>query len=239
MIYMVGRKFGTAENQELTWATNVCVPHNVAHHYRSSRIVVFSTGCVYPLVSAVEGGCTERTKPNPVGEYAQSCLGRERVFGYWSRVHGTPMSFVRLNYAVDLRYGVLLDIAQRVQRSEPVDLGVSHFNVIWQGDANNQALLCLEHCAVPPDVINITGPETVSVRTVAERFAELFGTSPVFTGDAATSRMYLSDATKALGRFGYPHVSLAQMIRWQGAWIQRGGRSLGKPTHFEATDGRF
>jgi nucleoside-diphosphate-sugar epimerase len=239
VIYMVGRKFGTQGHEDLTWATNVVAPDNVGHHFKKSRIVVFSTGCVYPLVPVERGGCTESHPPDPVGEYAQSSLGRERVFSYCSRVYGTPVCLMRLNYAIDLRYGVLHDIGMKVYASQPVDLSVSHFNVIWQGDANRQALLCLEHCSSPPSAINVTGPETISARYVAGQFARIFGTEARFTESQADSRMYLSNSAKASSIFGYPSVSLLQMIEWQAAWIRSGGRSLDKPTHFEVTDGRF
>ncbi len=239
VIYMVGRKFGTQGQEALTWATNVAIPDHVGYHFQDSRIVVFSTGCVYPLVSASAGGCSEEVAPDPLGEYAQSCLGRERMFSYWSEIHGTPICLLRLNYAVDLRYGLLHDIGVRVYRSQPVDLTVSHFNVIWQADANGQALRCLEHCDNPPKILNVTGPETVSVRFVAETFAQLFGTEPRFTGDSDGSRMYLSNAAKAAALFGYPSVSLLKLLKWQAAWIQSGGRSLDKPTHYEVVDGRF
>jgi nucleoside-diphosphate-sugar epimerase len=239
VVYMAGRKFGTQGREEFTWATNVIAPDNVGHHFRESQIVVFSTGCVYPLVPVSTGGCTEADTSEPVGEYAQSCLGRERIFGYNSMAFGTPVCLMRLNYAVDLRYGVLHDIGQRVFESQPVDTSVSHFNVIWQGDANCQALLCLEHCTSPPTPINITGPETVSVRFAANQFAQSFGTTALFTGSEEGSRMYLSNAAKAAALFGRPSVSLSQMIEWQAHWIRSGGRSLDKPTHFDVADGRF
>jgi nucleoside-diphosphate-sugar epimerase len=239
VIYMVGRKFGTQGREDLTWATNVVAPDNAAQHFKESRIVVFSTGCVYPLVTAASGGCTEATPPNPVGEYAQSCLGRERVFGYWSREHGTPVCLFRLNYAIDLRYGVLYDIAGRVLAGEPVNLSAGHFNVIWQGDANARALLALEHAASPPLPLNVTGPETVPVRYAAETFARLFETEVTFTGEDTGSRMYLSNAARSMALFGYPTVPLLTMIRHQADWLRSGGRSLGKPTHFEVVDGEF
>jgi nucleoside-diphosphate-sugar epimerase len=239
VIYMAGRKFGTQEDTDLTWALNVIAPENVAQHFRDSRIVAFSTGCVYPLVTAASGGCTEDEPPAPVGEYAQSCLGRERVFGYHSRIHGARVCLVRLNYAIDLRYGVLHDIGQRVYAGLPVDLSASHFNAIWQGDANRQALLCLEHCTVPAAILNVTGPETISVRFVAETFGRLFGREARFTGHDENARMYLSNAATATALFGYPSVTLMQMIRWQAEWIKAGGRTLDKPTHFEVTDGKF
>ncbi len=239
IIYMVGRKFGTAGSEHLTWATNVLVPDNVCHHFPESRWVAFSTGCVYPLVSAESGGCTESMPTDALGEYAQSSLGRERVFDYWSRTAGIPVCLVRLNYAVDLHYGVLYDVGSRVAQGEPVDLAVSHFNVIWQGDAACQALLCLEHCSSPPEILNVTGPETVSVRFVAETFARYFGTEARFTGEKTGALMYLSNAARATSMFGYPRVPLLTMIRWQAAWIQQGGRSWGKPTHYGVVDGKF
>jgi hypothetical protein len=239
VIYMVGRKFGTQGAEATTWATNVSIPDNVSHHYRQSRMVVFSTGCVYPLVPVGRGGCVETTPPGPVGEYAQSCLGRERVFSYWSDVWYTPVCLMRLNYAIDLRYGVLHDIGSRVFAGKPIDLTVSHFNAIWQGDANDWALRCLALCSSPPSVINVTGPETISVRYVAESFADLFGVPVSFSGADVEGRMYLSNAAKAIGCFGYPSVPLQTMIRWQAAWIRRGGRSLNKPTHFAVTDGEY
>lgn len=239
VIYMVGRKFGTRGAEAATWATNVIAPDNACYHFRQSRIVAFSTGCVYPLVPVASGGSTEADPPHPVGEYAQSCLGRERVFEYWSQTHGTSVCLLRLNYAVDLRYGVLYDIAAKVHAQHPIDLTVSHFNVIWQGDANRQALRCLEHCTVPAQPINITGPETVGVRYVAQQFARLLGTEARFTGSEDGGRMYLSNAAQATALFGYPSVSLLQMIQWQAAWIQAGGKSLDKPTHFDVTDGKY
>lgn len=239
VIYMVGRKFGTGGQEHLTWATNVVAPDHVGATFRESRIVVFSTGCVYPLVGAASGGCTEATPPDPVGEYAQSCLGRERVFEYWSRRHNIPICFVRLNYAIDLRYGVLYDIGQRVFAGEPVDLTASHVNVIWQGDANRFALHCLGLCTTPPTPLNITGPEKIPVRYIAETFAHHFGVEARFTGAEGSHQMYLSNAAAATARFGYPTVDLLTMIRWQAAWIQQDGRSLNKPTHFEVADGKY
>jgi nucleoside-diphosphate-sugar epimerase len=239
VVYMVGRKFGTQGREDLTWATNILVPDYVAHHFAESRVVAFSTGCVYPLVPAESGGCTELSPPAPVGEYAQSSLGRERIFDYWSRTTGMPVCLVRLNYAIDLRYGVLHDVGSRVAEGEPVDLSVSHFNVIWQGDAACQALLCLDHCSSPPEILNVTGPETVSVRYVAETFGRLFGTEVRYVGEETSTRMYLSNAARAASLFGYPRVPLLTLIQWQAAWIKQGGRSLGKPTHYGVVDGQF
>jgi len=238
IVYMVGRKFGTEDDQELTWAINVLAPDIVASHFRKSRIVVFSTGCVYPLVSP-PGGCKEDIPPGPVGEYAQSCLGRERIFSYFAKEFGTRICHFRLNYAIDLRYGVLYDIGIKVYRSKPVELAVSHFNCIWQGDANRMALLCIGQCNTPPAILNITGAETISVMETAEKFARYFKKEVEFMNEVPNSTMYLSDASKSIELFGKPAVSLDKMIEWQANWIALGGRSLDKPTHFEVTSGSF
>ncbi|MCX8013718.1 MAG: NAD(P)-dependent oxidoreductase, partial [Rectinema sp.] len=212
VIFMAGRKFGTSQDASLTWAMNTLVPANVARRYQKARIVVFSTGCVYPLVRAESGGCTESIAPAPVGEYAQSALARERVFEYFSRSMGTPVCLFRLNYAIDLRYGVLHDIARQVKEGVPVDLAVRTFNCIWQGDVIERALLCLNECAAPPVPINISGPETVSVRTVAEAFGAYFGVTPIFVHDTdPESPCYLCNAGKSFELFGYPRVTLGQM----------------------------
>ena len=239
VIYMVGRKFGTTGEEAQTWASNVIVPTYVAYHYRAARIVAFSTGCVYPLVSAATGGCSETCAPDPVGEYAQSCLGRERVFEYHSRESGTRVCQMRLNYAVDLRYGVLHDIGSRIMAGLPVDLTVSHFNAIWQGDANERALRCLELCSSPPTAINVTGQETVATRDAALALGQLLERDVTFTGDEADGRMYLSDAALSVRHFGAPVVPLATLLQWQASWLKAGLPSLGRPTHFEVSDGRF
>ncbi|UCH36768.1 MAG: NAD(P)-dependent oxidoreductase [Armatimonadota bacterium] len=238
IIFMAGRKFGTSGDEELTWAINALVPAHVAAHFTASRVVAFSTGCVYPFVAPETGGSVESDAPAPVGEYAQSCLARERVFEYYSKKNGTPVCLFRLNYAIDLRYGVIHDIARRVWQGEPVDLTVGCFNCIWQGDAANQALLCLELCASPAAAINITGPETVSVRSVAEECARIMGKPVTFTGEEGATA-YLSNAAKAAALFGPPRVPLAHMIRWTAEWIVAGGRSYDKPTHFEVTTGKY
>jgi len=237
VIYLAGRKFGTVGQEALTWAMNTLAPGYVAEQFSRSRIVAFSTGCVYPLVTA-HAACTEATVPAPVGEYAQSCLGRERIFSYYSQRHGTPICLFRLNYAAELRYGVLHDIAQAVWQGQPVDVTVGQFNVIWQGDVNAQALRALELCASPAAVLNVTGPETVSTRAVARRFAELMGKEAIFIGEEGPVA-YLNDASQAIRHFGDPRVCLEQLITWTAEWVMAGGRSLGKPTHFEVNDGRF
>jgi len=239
VIFMAGKKFGTASDQPATWAENVVLPSQVGYHFRGSRIVVFSTGCVYPLVPVESSGSIESDPPEPVGEYAQSCLGRERIFQFWSRKFGTRICLFRLNYAVDLRYGVLLDIGRRVMEGLPVNLSASHFNIIWQGDACAQALSCLDHCEYPATILNVTGPEIISVRFTANEFGRYLGKEVRFEGEVESSRMYLSNASRAAALFGYPRVTALQMIRWQADWLLSGGRCLDKPTHFEVTDGKF
>lgn len=238
VVYMAAKKFGTDGNEDVTWAMNVVAPTHVIHRYKKSRIVAFSTGCVYPLVTATQGGCDENVKPAPIGDYDQSALGRERVFGYASRVYGTPVCLYRLNYAVDLRYGVLHDIAQTILAGRPVDLSASHFNAIWQGDANRQALLCLRLASSPAVPVNITGPETVSVKYAATLLAEHLGKGVSFQGEPGGA-VYLNNASFAAEKFGYPSVSMHELIRLQAAWLKKGGRSLGKPTHFEVTTGKY
>ncbi len=238
VIYLAGKKFGTDGAQEFTWAMNSVVPAYVAEHYSDSRIVAYSTGCVYPLEKVTGGGSVETDPPQPVGEYAQSCLGRERVFEYFSKCRGTKVLLYRLNYAIDLRYGVLHDIAANIRDGKPVDLGVAKFNVIWQGDNNNRTLLSLEHCASPAVPLNITGPESVSIKYAAERIAEFMEKPVEFRGEPGPAA-YLSNAAKSFRLFGYPEVSLDQMLEWQAKWLMQGGSSLGKPTHFEVTDGKY
>jgi nucleoside-diphosphate-sugar epimerase len=238
VIFMAGQKFGTTGAPSQTWAMNSYMPALVAERFTEARVVVFSTGNVYPLTPVALGGSVESDPPDPVGEYANSCLGRERIFEHFSLTHGLRCAIMRLNYAIDLRYGVLLDIARKVKQSQPVDLSMGAANVIWQGDANAQALALLGHCASPPLVLNVTGPETVSVRRVAERFGHIFGVEPDFTGSEAATAL-LSNAARAQRLFGYPRVSLEQMIEWTAAWVNSGGAMLNKPTHFEARDGRF
>lgn len=236
-IYMAAKKFGTEGQEDLTWVMNTLVPGYVARHFKDSRIVVFSTGCVYPFVRAHDGGCSEDVAPNPVGDYAISCLGREMMFNYAARTWKTPICQYRLNYSIDLRYGVLHDIAVKVLNEEVVDLEAGHFNAIWQGDANAQALLCLEHCSDSVEIMNVTGPEIGNVRETALKFAKLFGKEVKFKGEPGP--IYLNDSSKATSLFGYPRVSLDTLIKWQAHWIQSGGRTLGKPTKFEKTDGKY
>jgi nucleoside-diphosphate-sugar epimerase len=238
VVYLAGRKFGSTGGEALTWAVNSFVPGVVCRRFRDSRIVAFSTGNVYPLTPIDRGGSREDDAPGPVGEYAMSCLGRERVFEHFSRTNGTPVAVIRLNYACDLRYGVLVDLARRVRAGEPVDLGMGYFNSIWQGDANAMALRAFAHAASPPWVVNVTGPEVLSVRAVCERFGRLFGRAVRFTGAEAETAL-LSDATRGLTALGPPRVPADHLVAWVARWVAAGGRTLGKPTHFETRTGRF
>ena len=238
VIFMAGRKFGTEGSEAQTWAMNVLAPAYAADHFRASRIVAFSTGCVYPLVGVGSCGCTEEVVPSPVGEYSQSCLGRERIFQYYSAKNNTPLLLFRLNYSVDLRYGVLHDIARNIWEGKPVDNTVGYFNVIWQGDANSAALRSLELAATPAAILNVTGPETASVEKTALLLGRLMDREVTFKGTPG-DRCYLNDSAKMCRCFGYPSVSLDQMIRWQADWIVNGGESIGKPTHFEVNNGKF
>ncbi len=238
VVFMAGRKFGTDGEESLTWAMNTVVPAQVCEHYAGSRIVAFSTGCVYPLVPLAQGGCVEEDRPEPIGEYGQSCLGRERTFEYFSRRNGTPVCLLRLNYALDVRYGVIHDLAQTIWEGGAVSRTVGHFNAIWQGDANTQALLSLDVCAAPPAILNLTGPETVSVVATAHILGHLLEKKVAFAGEPGPTA-YLNNAGLSHRLFGYPRVPLAHVIKWTAAWIKQGGRSLGKPTHFEVADGKY
>jgi nucleoside-diphosphate-sugar epimerase len=238
VVYMAGMKFGSTGREARTWAMNAYLPGLICERFPHSRIVAFSTGNVYGLVPVTSGGSVETDEPRPIGDYAMSCLGRERVFEHFSREHSIPMSLIRLNYAVEMRYGVLVDLARKVYEQGPIDLSTGHFNCIWQADANGMALVSFDHLSTPPNVINVTGPDVVSVREVCERLGERMGKPPRFAGDASSNAL-LANAGKALGLFGQPHVGVSQMIEWVADWVARGGESLRKPTHFEARDGKF
>jgi nucleoside-diphosphate-sugar epimerase len=238
VVFMAGFKFGASGDPSMTWAMNVLVPAFVAEAFRVSRIVAFSTGCVYPFAPVDSGGSTEDEPPNPPGEYAVSCLGRERMFEYHSRLHRTPGKLFRLNYAIDLRYGVLFDIAQKVRDGKELDVTMGHVNVIWQGDACAQALRCLRHCTTPTSPINVSGRETLSVRELAAEFGKRFGRAPVITGQEA-ERSWLTNTKRATELFGEPEVSLPPMLDWVAEWVAADRRSLGKPTKFEVRSGTY
>lgn len=238
IIYMAGKKFGTNGNEYATWAMNTWLSSRVAERFKDSRIVVFSSGNIYPKVPIHSGGATEKVATEPVGEYCMSCLGRERMFEYAAKTYDTPISIFRLNYAVDLRYGVLFDIASKVMNDQAVELATPSFNCIWQKDANETAIRLLNYASPEVFTLNVTGPETASVRETALQFGKLFGKTPTFLGDP-TDTAYLSNAGKMFELFGYPTVSLNTMIEWQAQWILSGGRSLGKPTHFEERKGSY
>jgi nucleoside-diphosphate-sugar epimerase len=238
VIYMAGMKFGSSGQQARTWAMNTYLAGMAAQRFRHSRIAAFSTGNVYPMVPVWSGGSSEGDAVGPVGEYAMSCLGRERIFEHFSRELNVPVVLLRLNYAVEMRYGVLVDMARRVAAGEPIDLAMGNVNVIWQADANAVAIQSLAHASVPPLILNLTGPETLSVRAVCQALGRRLGCEPVFAGSESGSA-YLNNAQHCQRLFGYPRISAEQLIDWTAAWVKRGGASLGKPTHFETRDGKF
>ena len=239
LVFMAGHKFGAAGNASLTWMMNVGVPMMVAEAFREMRIVVFSTACVYPFVP-VDGPGADESAPAtpPPGDYANSCVGRERMFEYGSRSYGTPGRLVRLSYAIDLRYGVLYDVASSVFTGTPVDLTMGHADVIWQGDANEQALRLLAHCTTPTTPLNVTGARHTSVRWLAGEFGRRLGRAPLLTGQESPTA-WLEDTTQAQALFGAPRVPIETMIDWVADWVQRGGPSLDKPTHFSTRDGKY
>lgn len=238
ILYLAGRKFGSSGNPELTWAMNTLVPATVAERFADARMVVFSTGNVYAFRQRSQGGSVETDVPAPVGEYAQSCLGRERIFEYFSRQIGLRCLFFRLNYAVDLRYGVLVDVARKVWSGAPVDLRVPAFNAIWQRDANSYALRSLELCDSPPRILNVTGAEILLVREVAEWFASRFGRPCRFEGEEGPTAL-LSDASECHALLGPPGIPAPRLMEMVASWMEAGGDLLDKPTHFEVADGRF
>jgi nucleoside-diphosphate-sugar epimerase len=238
IVFMAGRKFGAGGDLSLTWAMNAHVPALVAQAFRQSRIVAFSTGCVYPFVPVDGKGSDETMAPDPPGEYAQSCVGRERMFEYFSRKYATPGRLFRLNYAIDMRYGVLHDIATNVLGGQPIDVSLGHVNFIWQGDASSQALRCLAHCETPTTPINVSGPETLAVRDLARQFGALLGRDPVIIGKEEPTA-WLTDTSQAVKLFGLPIVDTAQLIKWTADWVSRAMPSLGKPTKYEVRDGRY
>jgi nucleoside-diphosphate-sugar epimerase len=238
LIYLVGLKFGTAQNPSATWAINTIVPTRVAERFREARIVALSTGNVYPPSEVRRGGSCENDALTPVGEYANSAVARERIFEFHSRSQRIPVALIRLFYAVELRYGVLVDIARKVHAGAPIDLSNGSFNCIWQGDANEMILRALALAATPPSAWNLCRPEIYSVRAVATRLGELLERSPEFTGHESPTEL-LGNAAALCSQIGAPAVSLEKMLTWIASWIMQGGRDLGKPTHFESRDGRY
>ncbi|MCD2424022.1 NAD(P)-dependent oxidoreductase [Niabella pedocola] len=238
IIYLAGYKFGTSGNEDFTWAMNTFLPGRVAAHFKDSRIVAFSSGNVLPFVPVTDGGVSEETEPAPIGEYAQSCLGRERIFQYFSKKNGTPVLIYRLNYAVDFRYGVLVEIAKSVLAEKAIDLTTENVNVIWQGDANEIALRSLLHCTSPATVLNVTGPEILSVRWIAQRFGEWFSKEPQFINQPAPTAL-LNNASACHKLFGYPRTSIREAIDITAKWLLEGGELWNKDTHFQERKGNF
>jgi nucleoside-diphosphate-sugar epimerase len=239
VVFMAGRKFGSSGDEEQTWAMNALVPALVAEAFAGSRIVAYSTGCVYPYVNVHHGGATEATPATPPpGAYANSCVAREAMFRYFSRTRGTPGRIIRLNYAIDMRYGVLHDVASRVLAGAPINLATGHVNVIWQGDANAMVLRAFGHCTVPASPLNVSGSETVSIRRLAESFGRRLGKPPVFTGVEAPEA-WLVNTAQATRLFGSPNVPLGKLVDWTADWVARGMPSLGKDTHYDVRDGDF
>ncbi len=238
IIYMAGRKFGTDGSEWQTWSMNATLPAFVAQKFKKSNIVVFSSGNLYPIVPLSSGGCTEKDRPGPVGEYAMSCLARERAFEYAANKFGTNIFIYRLNFAVDLRYGVLYDMADRILKGEPISVSTPVLNCIWQGSANEIALRGLLHASSPAKIMNVTGPETLSIKKTAKMLGEYLGKEPIFENEEGNDA-YLNDASAAMELFGYPSVSAKTLIRWQAEWLLDGGRGLGKPTHFEERKGSY
>jgi nucleoside-diphosphate-sugar epimerase len=238
VVFMAGRKFGSTGLEPLTWAMNCHLPALVCRRYSRSRIVAFSTGNVYGLTPVGGHGSTEDDPPCPVGEYAMSCLGRERMFQYFSATHGVRTAILRLNYAVEMRYGVLADLARRLAAGQTIDVTMGYFNAIWQADANAIALASLAHAATPPLILNVAGPEELSVRATCEQLARLLGRAASFTGQEARDAL-LSNGARGWSLFGRPPVTAPQLIAWTADWVARGGASLDRPTHFESRDGKF
>ncbi len=238
IIYMAGRKFGTDGSEWKTWAMNATLPAFVAEKFQKSNIVVFSSGNIYPIVPLSGGGCSEEDKVGPIGEYTMSCLARERAFEYAANHYGTKIFMYRLNFAVDLRYGVLYDMADRIMKGEPISIETPVLNCIWQGSANEIAIRGLLHAESPAKIMNVTGPETVSIQKAAKMLGKILGKEPIFEGEPGNDA-YLNDSAEAMETFGYPAVSIRTLIRWQAEWILDGGRALGKPTHFEERKGSY
>jgi nucleoside-diphosphate-sugar epimerase len=238
VFFLAGMKFGSTGNQPLTWAMNSYMPALIARHYRNSRIIAYSTGNVYPLVEISSGGATEETPPEPIGEYAQSCLGRERMFEYFSQLYKTPVTLIRLNYANEPRYGIIVDLTSRILNDEPIDLTMGAVNLIWQRDANDYIIRSISLAKSPPAVLNVAGPRTIPIRRLAEQIGETLGKKPKFVSQEACSAL-LSNASYCLNTFGPPQTSLEQMVSATAEWVSAGNKTLNKPTKYEIRDGKF
>jgi len=238
VFYLAGMKFGSTGNQPLTWAMNSYMPALVARHYKASRIVAYSTGNVYPLVEKTGGGATEQSTPEPIGEYAQSCLGRERMFEYFSQLYKTPVTLVRLNYANEPRYGIIVDLTSKILNDEPIDLTMGAVNLIWQRDANDYIIRAITLTKSPPVVLNVTGPEIITIRSLAEQIGKVLGKKPKFVSREAPSAL-LSDASYCLNTFGPPQTTLEQMVSMIARWVAAGKKTLKKPTKYEIRNGKF
>lgn len=238
VIYLAGNKFGTTGKEGFTWAMNAYLPGRVAEKYKNSNIVAFSSGNVLPFVPVTSGGVSEESVPEPIGEYAQSCLGRERVFEYFSQKNNTPILIYRLNYAVDFRYGVIMEIAKSVLNEKDIDLRTENVNVIWQGDANEIAIRSLLHCQAPAKILNVTGPEILSIRWIANQFGAIFNKVPKFIHEPHGTAL-LNNASECHRIFGYPKVTVREIINITATWLQQGGEEFGKATHFQEREGKF
>ncbi|RZK85330.1 MAG: NAD(P)-dependent oxidoreductase [Pedobacter sp.] len=238
VIYLAGNKFGTTGKENFTWAMNAYLPGRVAEKYKNSKIVVFSSGNVLPFVPVTSGGVSEEVTPEPIGEYAQSCLGRERIFEYFAHKNQTPTLIYRLNYAVDFRYGVVMEVAKSVLEGRAIDLSTENVNVIWQGDANEIAIRSLLHCSTPAKILNVTGPEILSIRWIAQQFANIFGIQPQFINEPAGTAL-LNNASECHRIFGYPKVTIREIMDITATWLSNGGDEFGKATHFQERGGKF
>lgn len=236
--FMAGVKFGTGNQPELLHKMNVEMPGRVAHRFKRARITVLSTGCVYSFVPVNSAGSTELDPVKSIGEYAESCRGRENAFRSISEKEGLRAVLIRLNYSVEMRYGVLVDIAQKVLNRQPIDISMGRFNCIWQGDALTHIIASIELARSPVEVLNVTGPETLSICDTAKKFGALLDREPVFTGKEQETT-WLNNANKAIQLFGAPEVSADQMIGWIAEWLKHGRETLGKPTKFEVRSGKF
>jgi nucleoside-diphosphate-sugar epimerase len=238
VFFLAGMKFGASGNQPLTWAMNSYLPALVAQRYKDSRIVAFSTGNVYPLVDLASGGATEDTDPGPIGEYAQSCLGRERMFEYFSQICGTKVTLIRLNYANEPRYGIIVDLTTKILREEPIDLTMGAVNLIWQRDANDYITRAITLAKSPATILNVTGPDTIPIRGLAEQIGAELAKTPRFVCEETRSAL-LSNASYCIDKFGPPQMSLDEMISMIARWVASGKKTLNKPTKYNVRDGKF